>query len=69
MIHCEDGEGVERQLDDFVRDGVRSGQVELDDEAIAAQVAFLIHKLQGGGGIWSFGLPIDLWKIDKLRIQ
>ena len=60
MIHCEDGEGVERQLDDFVRDGVRSGQVELDDEAIAAQVAVLIHKLQGGGGIWSFGLPIDL---------
>ena len=57
MIHCEDGEGVERQLDDFVRDGVRSGQVELDDEAIATQVAVLVHKLQGGGGIWSFGLP------------
>ena len=48
-LKCEDGEGVERQLDvdDLVGDGVGSGQVELDDEALAAQVEILIHKLQG----------------------
>lgn len=55
----QDGEGVERELDvdgGLVRDGVGGGQVELDDEAVAAQVAVLIHKLQGGEGTWSFGL-------------